>query len=170
MSSELHRRSSLRSLGSGSFDASGSITSLEWPERYEERGIRWCPGISVHLDGVSSEAEVPLTSKSEGSVPPLSPAVSMSSSSSVGSSLCSSGCDPVTSETDEFSSNSSSSDSGSEDDATREEIYALSRTKPDIYGQEHPIENATLVAAKLQEFDLQIQQQVSMYTDRKSVV
>jgi CRAL/TRIO domain len=182
MSSELFCRSSLRSLGSGSFDANGSITSLDWPERCEERDVSWYPGSAVHLDGVSTEADLPLQLTSdqkvltgvandeEGSLPRLSPAVSMSSSSSIGSSLCSSGCDPVTSETDEFSSNNSCCDSGLEDSATQEEVCVVSRTKPDIYGQQHPIETAALIAVKLQEFDLQIQQQVSMYTSTESLL
>lgn len=180
MSSELyHRRSSLRSLGSGSFDANGSITSLDWPQRCEESDVLWYPGRAVHLDGVSSESSVQLELKAdqnglttvthdeEASLPRLSPAVSMSSSSSVGSSLCS-GCDPVTSETDELSSNNSCCDSGLEDGVNREEVRAVTRTEPDIYGQQHPIETTMLISSKLQEFDLQIQQQVSMYTSTSS--
>jgi CRAL/TRIO domain len=136
--------------------------------------ILWYPETAVHLDGVSAEGDVELKLTSDQkvlgediSLPRLSPAVSMSSSSSVGSSLCSNGGDPVTSESDECSSNNSSCDSGLEDGVTLKEVV-VSRTKPDIYGQEHPIETTALVAAKLQEFDLQIQQQVSMYTSTQS--
>ena len=175
MSSNAPLQSRYRSLGSGTFDAKGSIASFDWPERcVESNALLWnSEGNPLQLGAVareSSEAKGMSGLSQGGSMPPLTP-VSMSSTSSIGSSLCSSGCDPVTSETDEFSSSSNSCcDSTLDDGVSREKDTPVLRTEPDIYWQQHPIETPTLISTKLQEFDLQIQQQVSMYASSSATL